>query len=101
MRKPRLKLSGEVEHRMIIEATTLRDVMSWPQLCRHFNVGEDWLKRRLVEGYVSRANQRYRAQMGYAKPVKNPPPPDTRDFTARFCGDPLPGRSALDQRGDA
>lgn len=25
-------------------------------------------------------------------------PPDTRCFTARFCGDPLPGRSALDRR---
>lgn len=28
-------------------------------------------------------------------------PPDTRDFTARLFGDPLPGRSALDQRGAA
>ena len=25
-------------------------------------------------------------------------PEDTRDLTARLCGDPLPGRSALDQR---
>lgn len=25
-------------------------------------------------------------------------PRDTRDVTARLCGDPLPGRSALDQR---
>lgn len=25
-------------------------------------------------------------------------PKDTRDLTARFCGDPLPGRSALDRR---
>lgn len=25
-------------------------------------------------------------------------PPDTRDLTARIFGDPLPGRSALDQR---
>lgn len=25
-------------------------------------------------------------------------PPDTRDLTARICGDPLPGRSALDRR---
>lgn len=25
-------------------------------------------------------------------------PEDTRDITARFCGDPLPGRSALDRR---
>lgn len=24
--------------------------------------------------------------------------PDTRDLTARFFGDPLPGRSALDQK---
>lgn len=23
---------------------------------------------------------------------------DTRDLTAKFCGDPLPGRSALDRR---
>lgn len=28
-------------------------------------------------------------------------PPDTRDLTARFCGDPLPGRSALDRRQSA
>lgn len=26
-------------------------------------------------------------------------PPDTRDFTARFFGDPIPGMSALDRRG--
>ncbi len=26
-------------------------------------------------------------------------PPDTRDLTARLCGDPLPTRSALDTRG--
>lgn len=25
-------------------------------------------------------------------------PADTRDLTARICGDPLPGRSALDRR---
>lgn len=25
-------------------------------------------------------------------------PSDTRDLTARLCGDPLPGRSALDRR---
>ena len=25
-------------------------------------------------------------------------PVDTRDFSARLCGDPLPGRSALDKR---
>lgn len=25
-------------------------------------------------------------------------PPDRRDLTSRFCGDPLPGRSALDRR---
>lgn len=25
-------------------------------------------------------------------------PPDTRSITARICGDPLPGRSALDMR---
>lgn len=25
-------------------------------------------------------------------------PRDTRDLTARFCGDPLPGRSALDHK---
>lgn len=25
-------------------------------------------------------------------------PDDTRDLTARICGDPLPGRSALDKR---
>lgn len=25
-------------------------------------------------------------------------PDDTRDLTARLCGDPLPGRSALDRR---
>jgi hypothetical protein len=26
-------------------------------------------------------------------------PPDTRDLTARLCGDPLPGRRAIDLRG--
>lgn len=30
-----------------------------------------------------------------------PIPEDTRDLTARFCGDPMPGRSALDRRAGA
>jgi hypothetical protein len=29
------------------------------------------------------------------------PPPDTRDLTARFMGDPLPGRSYLDRMRNA
>lgn len=28
-------------------------------------------------------------------------PPDTRSLTARICGDPIPGRSALDRRARA
>lgn len=33
-----------------------------------------------------------------AAELKKSIPNDTRDLTARICGDPIPGRSALDRR---
>jgi acyl-CoA synthetase (AMP-forming)/AMP-acid ligase II len=92
-------ISPEVEVRIVDQAKELVGTMSMANLARHFNVGEDWLRRRVVSGYSSQRSQKARARLGYVAPARCLPPPDTRDLTARFCGDPLPGRSALDQRG--
>jgi transposase-like protein len=91
--------SPEVEVRIVDQAKELVGTMSIANLARHFNVGEDWLRRRVVNGYTSQRSQKARALMRYVAPARCLPPPDKRDFTARFCGDPIFERSALYQRG--
>jgi hypothetical protein len=73
--------------------------------------GRGWAVRRAADvlGVVSislgqavrverlKRNGLQRPAGGFARP----PQKDTRDKTARFCGDPMPGRSALDQKRDA
>lgn len=41
---------------------------------------------------------RYRPSPGEIAELLKLVPPDTRDLTGVLCGDPLPGRSALDRR---
>lgn len=51
-----------------------------------------------------RLSYRFATNIGTPRTVSYEPipaPNDTRDLTARIFGDPLPGRSALDMRGDA
>jgi len=57
--------------------------------------GELGVSRSTVSKYAPGACQRIRARERLADFTV---PEDTRDLTGRFCGDPLPGRSALDKR---
>jgi hypothetical protein len=86
--------------------------MKWETIANRLNVGSDGLKRRLDPEYRERRNQQMREANERRDPLHNfasrvpmaevyrlldTVPADTRGFTARACGDPLPGRSALDK----
>jgi hypothetical protein len=69
--------------------------------------GRGWTVRRAADvlGVVSvsladRVRVERLRRNGLQRPAAfvRPPQKDTRDKTARFCGDPMPGRSALDQK---
>jgi hypothetical protein len=69
--------------------------------------GRGWTVRRAADvlGVVSislaqavRVERLKRNGLQRSAPVVRRPQKDTRDKTARFCGDPMPGRSALDQK---
>jgi hypothetical protein len=67
--------------------------------------GDEWGTIARIVGRTPYACRSKAQQMGftpsrpqaeaYQRPISLPPPPTT---TARLCGDPLPGRSALDQK---
>lgn len=114
-RRPRYDLSPTVVKDLIDRAKQMRDEgKSIGGIARELDIGYEWLRRRLDPGYAERSTAKWRAC--YAKEsftkvtTKWRPrndeiaqrlaeiPPDTRDFTARQFGDPLPGRSALDRR---
>lgn len=68
-------------------------------------LGEDWVAIARVVGRTASSCRSKAQQLGigavrthaeaYQRPVMLPPPAST---TARVLGDPLPGRSALDQK---
>lgn len=98
---PKVELSIEREAEILVLAKQMYRLGNKPYtIARHFGVGYEWLKRRIVPGYSgTRSNC-----SGFIRPIRKKPrenvpsvPKDTRDFTARFMGDPLPGRSALDK----
>lgn len=84
---------------------------TWDEVSAAVRIGREWLKRRMVKGFRSLSNRRVHQRL-YGDPLPRrqrrttkdtyqlpePPPEDTRTLTARLCGDPLPGRSALDRR---
>lgn len=84
---------------------------SWDGIARNLRVSKTWLKNRMVPGFREQSKRvrehhlrvERRSLTGRldadADRLKAQIPPDTRDLTARIFGDPLPGRSALDQRG--
>lgn len=76
---------------------------TWIQIAKKLGVDRDWLREKLV-GFDRRTIKsgtaidfEKRAHVD-AMRLKALIPADTRDFTARLMGDPLPGRSALDKR---
>jgi hypothetical protein len=92
--------------------------MTWKDLGRCFNVTPETVKYQIDPEWKNRSLER-RAELRQAPRIPSPQPEDasptraelakllrsipldTRDLTARICGDPLPGRSALDMRGQA
>lgn len=111
-------LSPEEKTAVLAEANRLRsDGVSWGVIGRHLKVTDETLRRHLDPDYAAlclvRARMKNGADIraGYRPPHPEPHPsrseveagwaaipPDTRNFTQRLAGDPLPGRSALDQR---
>lgn len=90
--------------------------MSWSRIAARLGVTDEGLKRRLVPGFAGHRQAlireaRHRREQGHARGqagLRMPPeeveaamrtiPPDTRTLAARWMGDPLPGRSALDKK---
>ena len=89
--------------------------MSWSRISARLGVSDEGLKRRLVPGYATRRQQMIREAREYRALGRSPNKPrhvpeaealavlrsipvDTRGFTARVMGDPMPGRSALDRK---
>lgn len=90
--------------------------LSWAAVGRELRVSEHQLRKRLEPAYAERHREagrsRYRSIQSGVVIVNSIVPPDVeeersralscseRTLTAEFCGDPLPGRSALDRRGE-
>lgn len=103
-------MRAEVPPEKIARAKELRaDGMKWSRISARLGIAEDRLRRLSDERYGERRNARVRAWRrrtgGKLVPVVSDAipfvPDDTRSLTSRIFGDPLPGRSALDQRGGA
>lgn len=95
---------------------------SWERLAREIGVTSDSVRRAVDPGYAERRNAQLHARRmaerpATAKRINRVPdtspelrrdaasriaeiPKDTRSVTGRILGDPLPGRSALDRRGN-
>lgn len=127
-RHPFLSLSPEEQAAVINRARQLRaDGVSWKEASRQLGVCVDRLQMHLNPAFdLAAYRARKRAQDARRRdrersvrtavdiePVMSMPlrsdvaarlaeiPADTRDATARFFGDPLPGRSALDRERGA
>ena len=100
------------------EIAALRaDGWTHAHIAAHFGVGI-FVVRRVLDPAALRASERAsrrRAAAGRGRGESDayssvdqdartkaiqPPKRDERDLTAKVCGDPLPGRSALDRRGE-
>jgi hypothetical protein len=86
---------------------------SWTALARYFNCSEETIRRYMDDEYRKKRADRYRPDhlrfsiygnpsrmtSAEARRVISTVPADTRSRMAKWMGDPLPGRSALDARG--
>lgn len=87
-----------------VEAQRLRAAgKSYREISKALGVSETSVRRMVGALEVIRVvNQRHAERVddkAAAKKLLRQIPPDTRGLTARIAGDPLPGRSALDQQG--
>lgn len=111
-RKPRASLSAD-------QAAAAREMhrsgLGWNELGRLFEVDPDTVRRALDLEWANRRREQINAvrrgrriedarqvissgrptHEEYRAAVRRIPP-DTRDLTGRLCGDPLPGRRAID-----
>ena len=94
--------------------------MAWKAIAEQFGVSHETIRRVVEPGYrehrnaLSRARRQSSGEGKADRAFNHVPemrvddkrdgerllrevPADTRDLTARICGDPLPGRSALDR----
>ena len=83
---------------------------SWASIGAHLGYHEHTIRKRLDPDFAEARRVRYASPapcMQTMEPRLTPAeaeralatvPPDTRTLQARFLGDPLPGRSALDRR---
>ena len=82
---------------------------SWQGIAAHLGKSPTWLRARLIPGFAKKRRGAYRCihepRNGALRTIhanamrlKAQIPADTRDLTARVMGDPLPGRSALDEK---
>ena len=93
------------------------DGLTWAQIGRKLGIRGEVAKRSVDADYHARIRERQKnyhreRRQTFKVPQKNhfvrkddidprvlnSVPPDTRTFTARAFGDPLPGRSALDRK---
>lgn len=90
-----------------------RNGESWGSIARALGIGEERIRRIIEPGFAERRNAGI-IEARYTRGVRGEPrvkltpnevraalngiPEDTRSRSARFFGDPLPGRSALDRR---
>lgn len=72
-----------------------RDGKTWWQIGQHFGVSGE--SARCAAHWIGRTA----VQQNIIEQLFAAIPKDTRGLTARLCGDPLPGRSALDRRQHA
>lgn len=100
---------------LLEQAVSLRRLgLKWETVAKRLEVGRDGLQRRLDPVYRDKRNQQLREAQArrdnrpltdltariaddQLERLRATVPRDTRGFTARVCGDPLPGRSALDK----
>ena len=108
MSRPRTNIAAEV----IARARELRAAgTSWAKIGERLGYHENTIRKRLAPEFAARKRFRHtrpaRLILAAGEPRITPEeaaraiatiPLDTRSIQARFLGDPLPGRSALDRR---
>lgn len=102
MGRPKTQLTEE-QKQIIEQAKGLRaEGKSWSEIGEALGVNKNWIRYRLDSVYHDSHYFRREDGMTYATrtPISEPelrrrldlvPRVDTRDFTARFFGDPIPG----------
>ncbi len=110
MRRSRLSISPA----QVDQARQLRALgRSWDSIGAEFGLHPDTMRRRIDPAYARSERFKYTGPMSFIRAGESRVSPadaaralagvpvDTRTRQARFMGDPLPGRSALDRLREA